>query len=372
MITRYFHFMPLKLPQSFWWAISLMAGIGLGYSHKAPLVAFCIALYCHPKKLSLCFFFMLGVLLCLEKTRSKLPISQLKNVVLQGKVTDKTFIDHPCWRHRLRLNVTKFKTEQGWIEYPFEVYIYTQKRNSSWVQDIIECGPITIKEPSDKDFFLYLCREGVAGTSFAPKLPYKKIKRPKQSFLNWLFWQRELLQIKLRKKMSPQTFAFFSSLFFGNRQSIKSRLEEYKPLFKEWGILHHLARSGLHLIIFIMLWHYFLNFLPLPFIFKHLLTLGITLLYLLFSWSSLSFLRAFTLYVFYKLATLFKLKLHPIHAISSACLLLLIHNPVHLFFLDFQLSFLLSFCLLWIAHVRHQRRTSLYKSIAAKHRKALS
>lgn len=372
MIANYFFFIPFKLPKSFWWALSLMTGIGLGYSYNPYLIIFLVLLLLgHPKRFSLCFFMVAGTLLYLEKTRSRLPSPKLENVTVRGRVTDKAYIDIPYWRHRLRLQVTHLKKNQGWVPCPFDVYIYTQKRNFSWVQDTIECGPLTIKEPPDRSFFLYLCREGVAATSFIKNLSYQKIKRPKHSFLNWLFWKRELLQIKLRRKLSPQTFAFFSSLFFGNRQSIKSRLEAYKHHFKEWGILHHLARSGLHLIIFIMIWHFWLSFLPLSFAIKHCITFGVTLVYLLFSWSSLSFLRALTLYVFYKIASLFDLKLHPVHAISCACLFLLAHNPVHLFFLDFQLSFLLSFCLVWIAHVHHQRRTSHYKSIAAKQRKAL-
>jgi hypothetical protein len=53
--------------------------------------------------------------------------------------------------------------------------------------------------------------------------------------------------------MNTNTFALFSSLFLGNRTAIKQDLEEQKPLFKVWGISHFLARSGLHLLIFIML-----------------------------------------------------------------------------------------------------------------------
>ena len=218
---------------------------------------------------------------------------------------------------------------------------------------------------------MHLAREGVTTTSFIKDLPYTVVNRPKKSYLNWLFWQRELLQIKLRRKMSRKTFTLFSSLFVGNKQSVKRVLAPYKKHFKQWGVIHYLARSGLHLIIFIMIWNFLFNFISCNFFIKHVLICVISIVYLIFSWSSLSFLRAFYVYFFYKSALFLNMSLHPLHAISTVCIILLLYNPLHLFFLDFQLSFFLSFCLLWISHINQQRKCYTYKSIAALNKKTL-
>ena len=58
------------------------------------------------------------------------------------------------------------------------------------------------------------------------------------------------------------TFFFFS---FGNITS-KKTLSSYKDSFKQWGIMHYLARSGLHLVLFLSLFSIILNYLPLSFL----------------------------------------------------------------------------------------------------------
>ena len=376
-IRPYFLFLPLKLPRSFWWALSLAYGIFLahyGLLLSVPLLCILIVSFNkNPKNTSLLICFVcVGYGLYEYHSRRALSSPVLNNVTIEGTVTDKAFIDHSYWKHRLRLNVSKVKINQTWHNSPFVLYLYSRKRIYAWVQDTIQCESLTIKEPSRTDFALYLQREGVSATSFSAHMAPKIITRPKFSFFNWLFWQRELLQIKLRKKLSPKTFSLFSSLFIGNRKPVTRRLNTYKQHFKKWGILHHLARSGLHLVIFIMVWHYILNILPFSFLTKHSVISFLVFLYFFFSWSSLSFLRALTVYILYKLGTLTRSKPHPLHVICLAALLLLLHNPFHILFLDFQLSFLLSFCLLWIAHIHHQRSIFLYKSLAEKKVKPLS
>lgn len=374
---KLFSFLFFKLPFSFWLNLGVIIGIIFSHYHVKlvlPLIG-AGAFFIKNRTLKgtcILFFIFLGYGLHSYQTQSKLPTPTIENAFVLGKITDKTFTDNSFWKHRTRLEITQIKTNHNWLPTSFSAYIYSKRRIYGRTQDIVECGPLTIKEPADKDFKLYLQREGVLATAFPQKLRYKIKKRPTFSILNWIFWQRELLQIKLRKKLSKQTFSLFSSLFIGNRKPVSIELSGYKKHFKKWGILHHLARSGLHLIVFIMIWHYLLNLLPLSFAKKHFFISLLILFYFLFSWSSLSFLRALIVYTIYKIGTLTQSKVHPIHTICSACLVLLIHNPFHLFFLDFQLSFLLSFFLLWIAHVDHQRSIASYKSLAEKKREALS
>lgn len=369
-------FLPLITPHFFWLNLFFIAGIMCATEHyiiAGGLLLTSMAMYCLTlskaliiQNISITFlFFGLGWWITTRNTRPLFSTNKLENVIITAKVIDKIYRDSPAWRHRLTLEVREVCSENNKIPCQFLLHLYASKKIFAWIDDIIECGPININLNEASDFKQYLQKEGIHGTCFVEKPLYKKLYRPSFSFVDWLYWQRELLQIKLRKKMSPETYSFFSSLFMGNKHSIKSTLERFKGDFKLWGISHHLARSGLHLIIFILIWHFLLNLLPLPFIIKHTVSALLVFIYALFSWPSISFWRAFSTYFFYKISLTYDMALHPLHAISAVSLFFLCINPLQLFFLDFQLSFLLTFCLAWIAQLNHQHKIFSTKSIAA-------
>ncbi len=364
------NFLNIYLPTSFFTNLSLIFGIW--YWHTSSLIplfmagGLIISTFIR-KKIVSCFFislfFIFGALSYSHKTRSLLPFNNLNNVFFEAKVMDKAFLENKTWRFKTLLFVEKYYYCNTWFAGNFLIYAYTQQKNYCWVDDTIICGPIDIKGIEENNFASYLQKEGIGGSIFCEELPYKKLERPAYSLRNWLFWQRELIQIKLFKKMSPKTFSLFSSLLMGNKNAVASKLDSYKNDFKSWGISHYLARSGLHLIIFVLIWNFLFNFLPLSFRFKHFLIFLLTLIYATFSWSSISFIRAIGAYFLYKIGTLLLYQTHPLHILSILCSALLIYNPLNLFALDFQLSFLLSFCLLWIAHLMHQK-TIWVKSLA--------
>lgn len=197
-------------------------------------------------------------------------------------------------------------------------------------------------------FYDYLVKSGINGTLFCHHLKYTLLQRPSYSFQKTLLKIRSSVFDRVRTKMSEQTAAFYASLFLGNCHTYKTYLKSMKTSFGIWGLSHFLARSGLHLVLFIFLWHILLGYIPLRSRYKHLLMLILNTIYLLLSWSSLSFMRSFAALCFYYSAHLLQQQpstLHVITLLSCACLLI---NPMHLFFLDFQLSFGLTFALAWI------------------------
>ena len=145
--------------------------------------------------------------------------------------------------------------------------------------------------------------------------------------------------------MPKRSFAMFSSIFLGNRQINKKENNIVKNSFRLWGILHFLARSGLHLIIFLMLCELMLKFIPIHFHLKQGILVFLSLIYLLLSWPSLSFIRAFSIFLLYKLCPILNKKSDLATLVATVCLMMLIYNPIQLFFLDFQLSFGLTIAL---------------------------
>lgn len=308
-------------------------------------------------------FFIGGFGRTLYFSHYRTTLFPLYHVSIEGTVESITYIDSKPWRYQSLLKISRIFNKNGWQKKACTIQLYTAKKPRFLVADTVHCSLEKIPAP-EGDFKLYLYKENIDATAFQPLVQTKIIKRPHYSFKRWISQKKKSLHYRLLKKMSPSTFALFSSLFMGNRASIKQELEPHKPLFKVWGISHFLARSGIHLLIFIILLSRFLSLIPAPFLIKHGFVLFCSFLYFLFSWPSVSFNRAFYTFLFYKMTTFLNIPLHSMHALAFICLVILFQSPLQILFLDFQLTFLLTFCLILIAHTRHQRRLLFSQRLA--------
>jgi len=221
------------------------------------------------------------------------------------------------------------------------------------IGDTIELENIFFRRVTNQDFLRYMIKEHLAGYLYMKNLQFRLLKHPKFSIMRFLKNKRNRLLETIHKKLSAQTFTLVASIFFGKKLLDEQIIDQIRTNFKAWGIVHHLARSGLHLIIFIALLIFILGFLPIPFTIKELLLLLMVLFYCAISWTSLSFLRAIALFVLYKFSSIQKLQTNAIHLISLVAIIILLQNPYHLFFLDFQLSFIFTIAIAWIAKIKN-------------------
>ncbi|MBD3272914.1 hypothetical protein GF385_00995 [Candidatus Dependentiae bacterium] len=159
----------------------------------------------------------------------------------------------------------------------------------------------------------------------------------------FIYKARQKIYFKIKQKLNKKSFCYFSSIFLGNKKTNISA--QQKNIFNIWGISHYLARSGLHIIIFIIIWKIILNLIPIPIRIKNIFLFLTLLIYLALSWPSLSFLRAFFIFILYMIGILFNKQTNFSHILIVICILILIKNPIQLFFLDFQLTFFLTFAL---------------------------
>lgn len=294
------------------------------------------------------FFCGLSLALLYKRQQESLSFETLnfsKEILFMIEENETTANQH--WPYRLCLRpLNKNKS----------LYLYTKNQTNFLPDDIIESEEFKIKPSNSKDFQNFLLRQNIIGTAFEPTYKGTLKRRPIFSIKRWLREKRNTLTFNLQKKLSPPVFALFCSLFLGKTVINKPLSEIYKPLFKTWGIVHHLARSGLHLTLFVLFWHLFLSCLPLPFWFKHCLLLLLCSVYFFLSFSSISFIRACHIFLLYGLCALFGFGTNALQILTLSCLATLFYNPLHLFFLDFQLSFYLTFCLLWLNHLNKQRK----------------
>ncbi|NBP02891.1 MAG: hypothetical protein EBU90_22800 [Proteobacteria bacterium] len=263
------------------------------------------------------------------------------------QVTDITQTGNYNWPYRI--------TGKALTDYPFSFFIFTKRNPPFNTGDTITCKDLVIKKSNNKAFRSYLYKQAIVGTAFQFQCKPETVIE-KFSITGWLDFHKERIFNGLKKKMPSETFAFFSSLFMGDKSRVKQTIEKHKVPFQAWGISHHLARSGLHLVLFILAWHFLISLLPFHFTLKTLCMLLLCCVYYLLTPPSISFIRAFLLFLFYKFCNLFDLPVNAVHLICLVCCLILLYSPFQLFFLDFQLSFFLTFCLAWISYLDRKKR----------------
>lgn len=376
-LLKYFNDFFPDLPFSLWMTCGLSLGISSFYIPYQSMIFFIpvlllyIVLARQEKHHFLQHFkligsFFLGLTIITYHNKSFfIPVrNKLK---IKASIEDKFYTSDSFWKYKTYLKVTDLFYHNTWKTVtPFLLCLYTQKPCFGLPDDRILCTLNELKIPQDSHLMWYLKREGIEATAFEKDFYHKRLYRPYVSIKRWIFLQKNRISFSLRKKMNRDGFTFFSSLFFGNRQQVQKTLSSYKDSFKQWGIMHYLARSGLHLVLFIFIFQSFLNYLPLSFFIKHMLLLVTVGVYASYTWNSLSFMRALLVFIFYTFAFLFNKPIHGIHALACVCFILLCNNPFHLFFLDFQLSFLLSFALLGIINAQQKKNFILNKILQQK------
>ncbi len=317
-------------------------------------------------QLSSCFlfFFSGSLLLQTQKNKNLLLLNQFANKKLNiiAQVINKEKQEGERIREITKLNVKKICQEDlhSHQKTNFNLLFYTQTPTQAQVGDKIMLRNISFSCPNQNKnlsgnmtFENYLLKENVLATIFTKKLWYKKISRPFFSFKRWIYNKRDQLFKKLKLKFSSQTFCYFSSIFLGNKKN--RNINNLKIMFGCWGISHHLARSGLHIILFILIWVFLLNLLPMNLYLKKIILLLICLIYQQLSWTSISFLRAFYLFGLFQVGQFFDQQTNFLHLLTFICFIILLFNPIQVLFLDFQLSFALTFALAWMARVTSRK-----------------
>ena len=159
---------------------------------------------------------------------------------------------------------------------------------------------------------------------------------------------RESVQNKLKTHpFTPDQLAIINALILGQRQGIESQMSKQ---YAAAGMMHILAVSGLHVGIILLL----LRFVTRP-IAGHTLRYIRSGLIILLIWGfailtglSPSVLRAATMFSFLEASTLFGSKKESGNALIASALVLLLFDPLLLYQVGFQLSYLAVLAILWI------------------------
>ncbi len=370
LFTKNFHL--INIPPLFIITLFFIVGI-IWHTTLIPFLAilvlllFC-ALFAHlkqlpfPKQLILCSFFVCtGAWLHQKELRDYddfYTFAHNKKITITGTVIDKSeVIQHYKKLTAITLAINDVATAQCTQTSNKTLIIYTESNNSAVVGDTVTFYNICCKKPSNESFQRYQIKEQIVATIFDDAPSYTINNHPTWSLRYWIWSQKKRLLDSLANKLSPNGFRFFSSLFLGNRACIKAELEETNEQFKIWGISHFLARSGLHLALFIFIWQAIFCVIPLPLIIKQLIMALLSCIYFILTWTSAPFTRSFALFILNKFCLFAKTPFHLLHYLTLVCFGFLLYCPLYLFFLDFQLSFALTFALTWFNQLSTEHTT---------------
>ncbi|WP_233898569.1 ComEC/Rec2 family competence protein [Tenacibaculum piscium] len=203
--------------------------------------------------------------------------------------------------------------------------------------------------PHQFDYADYLAKKHVYQQVFLNQNNYKKVPTARVSIYGLSADFRRKIQTSLKKyDFTKNELSVINALLLGQRKNIsKSLIESYTDA----GAIHILAISGLHIGIILMMLNYFLS--PIEHLKNGLLFKTILLVILLWMFAfiaglSASVVRAVTMFTFVAIGDSFKRKKVVEFSLISSMLFLLLIQPLFLFDIGFQLSYLAVFGIIWV------------------------
>lgn len=221
---------------------------------------------------------------------------------------------------------------------------YNRSKNLKLGQ-VIKAFKIKLSQPPPaSDYQRYLIKEGVWAAGYILFEHFYILKKTKTSWYQNCF-------LKLSNYFKSTTSHLYNPLFLGKKEKDSLSLNiQHQSLY--WGILHHMARSGIHLVtilgLFVIIFHYLRIFHR----FRFLLYAILVLFYAYISISSISFLRSLFMILFQMFARFNGLMYSSVHAFLLTTIIIIHYNPLAVLFLDFQLSFGITAVILWLFYIK--------------------
>ena len=274
------------------------------------------------------------------------------------EIIDITVTGNPVWPFSIKLQQNNYN-----------FLLYTKIKPYCSINTTYQTFSL-FKKPIYNDFCRYLLKEHTVATAFSYKFNGKVIKQPFFSITRYLQAVRDNILHSVTQKSSAKTAALFSSLCLGNKKIFKKELKHPKLYFRSWGIVHHLARSGLHLIIILFVWYLILSVIPLSYRTKTCVISSIATIFALFSFDGISFTRSLFVFFITQFLIYSKEQTNSLHTLTLVAFIFLLSNPFLIFSLDFQLSFFVTFFLCLFSLLNRQKRVNCSKLLLSDYRKA--
>lgn len=208
--------------------------------------------------------------------------------------------------------------------------------------------PFKAGNPSQFDYGNYLRNHSAYAVFYAKdvtKLEKELSNRAKlmQGINNY----RERVIAIHSKYLESPNLEILGGIVFGD--DAVSPPKEIKQSFVNSGLLHILAASGMNVAFIYSFFFYLMSLFKLPFKLKVSLGMVTVLIYSFMTGLGASIIRATTMLLFVLLGKLIDRDAHSISLLSFVALLMLIYNPLFISDIGFQLSFIVTFGILFMS-----------------------
>ncbi|MBI2353381.1 ComEC/Rec2 family competence protein [Candidatus Dependentiae bacterium] len=254
----------------------------------------------------------------------------------------------------IKTEFIEYKRKKINIKKKIAIFFPTEKTDSLKEEDSISVYYITLNQPEhNSEYERYLIKENFWAVAHATIYTnfehFSKEPSLKQQIINSFYHH-----------LSTLSSSLFDPLFLGKKEkNEKSLIIQHQSMY--WGIAHHMARSGAHLAILFGLIMLLLHYSQLPYFLRYTLCIFLLIGYGIISQNSISFLRALYMILFHIASKLCNHIPSSLHTLTITTFIILLFNPMQLFFLDFQLSFGITYIIIWLFNIKSTKTIAFYK-----------
>ncbi len=248
------------------------------------------------------------------------------------------------------LKVKRFKTRWGWKKKSGKILVNIfRDEDLAYGDDVLIEGklhkPFEFSSDGTFSYREYLNRKSIKLILSVKKQGYVKIIRSRRGnfFKAVSLKVRHRLSAVLEEHLSKNEAAIMQAVLLGERYNFPKHIRELCELC---GVSHIFAISGLHLSTVAFLIFLFLKMLPIPRKGQYLSTIFLLTFYAFLTGGRPSVIRAAIMINVFLVSFIIERETDSINTLGLAALLILLMNPLNLFDVGFQLSFVSVFSII--------------------------
>jgi len=218
--------------------------------------------------------------------------------------------------------------------------------------------PDPAANPGGFDYREWLRRQAITATAFVRYARHFEVvgSDPPNPLMQAASRLRTVVQAGLAAVLPPEEAAVVAAVALGDRRPLAADTEE---AFRRSGLSHLLAVSGLHVNFFVFVGYAVLKALRVPALPRALAALVLAWLYVLATGARPPAVRAGVMATAGIAADALGRRRHPQAALAAGALVLLLHNPLVLFDVSFQLSIAATAAIVLLARPLRRRMRRL-------------